>query len=153
MEHIESRRLERFEVLCNEIDGVYHNIAVKLGLSDSAYEILSVIWNIGEGCCQTDICRYICMNKQTVNSSVKQLVKKGVIYFRAGKGRESGIFFTEAGRAFAEKKIGPIAEAENDIMEALTPEEYEELMRLSQKYLDILRGKMEDVLGTGEAPV
>ncbi|MFR1493246.1 MAG: MarR family transcriptional regulator [Eubacterium ventriosum] len=43
-----------------------------MGLSDSAFDILYSIVDLGDGCSQSDICKYSCLSKQTVNSSIKK---------------------------------------------------------------------------------
>ena len=52
---------------------IYHEIARKLQLSDSALDIFYTIFEIGDNCLQRDICKASCMPKQTVNSSIRKL--------------------------------------------------------------------------------
>ena len=49
---------------------LYHDIAVKMGLSDSAFGILYWLDDLGDGCLQRDVCVASDLTKQTVNSSV-----------------------------------------------------------------------------------
>ena len=129
----------------NEFEAFYHEIAIKCGLSDSGYEILRTLMILGEGCTQTNIYKNCYLNKQTVNSSVKQLVNKGLIFLEQGKGREYKIFLTDIGREYIDRKIQPVESAENEIFEELTEDEYNELIRLTEKYLDSFRKKIQKI--------
>ena len=136
--------LHEFDRLNNLIDELYHEIAMRQGLSDSAYAILQALLVIGEGCTQTDVYKYTLLNKQTVNSSVKKLQQEGMIEFRPGSGREVKLHFTEKGRSVVLEKILPIEQAENEVFEEMTTEEQEQLLRLIRKYLESFKGKVEE---------
>ena len=58
-------------------------------------------------------------SKQTVNSSVKSLEDKGFLVRKAGVGRDIHLFFTEFGREFSEKHIGPVFDMENATFESM----------------------------------
>lgn len=145
MEYQEGKKLGRFNALMNEADAFYHEVAIKCGLSDSGYEILRALMILGEGCTQTNIYKNSYLNKQTVNSSVKQLVNKGLISLKQGKGREYRIFLTDIGREYIDRKIMPVELAENEIFEELTEDEYNELIRLTEKYIDSFRKKIQQI--------
>lgn len=134
--------LQEFDRLNNEIDEFYHEIAMKQGLSDSAYAILQAILVLGNGCTQTEIYKYTLLNKQTVNSSVKKMNQDGLIEFQAGVGRELKIHLTAKGDTLVREKILPIEEAENEVFEAMTMEEHQQLIHLVEKYLTGFKSKM-----------
>ena len=134
--------LNEFDRLNNMIDEFYHEIAVRQGLSDSAYAILQALLVLGNGCTQTDIYRYTLMNKQTVNSSVKRLQQDGLIAFSPGTGRELKIKLTAAGADIVSKKVLPIEQAENEVFEEMTAEEHQQLLHLVGKYLDSFKSKV-----------
>lgn len=69
--------IQKFNRLYKEQDDLYHDIALYAGLSDSACSILYAICVLGDGCLQRDICREAFTSKQTINSSVRNLEKKG----------------------------------------------------------------------------
>lgn len=81
--------LQEFDRLNNMIAEFYHEIAMKQGLSDSAYAILQALLVLGNGCTQTDIYKYTLLNKQTVNSSVKKLQYDGFLDFQPGSGKRA----------------------------------------------------------------
>lgn len=100
MESKQNRALKEFDSLYKMIDDVYHEIAISMHLTDSAFLILYCLLELGDGCSQKDICKLYSISKQTVNSSVKSLEDKGVLIRKAGVGRDIHLFFTEFGRNF-----------------------------------------------------
>lgn len=98
MESKQNRALKEFDSLYKMIDDVYHEIALSMHLTDSAFLILYCLLELGDGCSQKDICKLYSISKQTVNSSVKSLEDKGVLIRKAGVGRDIHLFFTEFGR-------------------------------------------------------
>lgn len=82
-----------FNKFDKELDELYHETALKMGISDSAFCIFYILYNLGDGCLQKDICHEAFANKQTVNSSIRKLVQEGYIYLKQGRGRDKHIFF------------------------------------------------------------
>ena len=93
MESKQNRALKEFDSLYKMIDDVYHEIALSMHLTDSAFLILYCLLELGDGCSQKDICKLYSISKQTVNSSVKSLEDKGVLIRKAGVGRDIHLFF------------------------------------------------------------
>ena len=79
MESKQNRALKEFDSLYKMIDDVYHEIALSMDLTDSAFLILYCLLELGDGCSQKDICKLYSISKQTVNSSVKSLEDKGFL--------------------------------------------------------------------------
>ena len=48
--------IREFNRLYKELDDLYHNLALRQGLSDSASIILYALYLLGDGCLQRDIC-------------------------------------------------------------------------------------------------
>ena len=134
MESKQNRALKEFDSLYKMIDDVYHEIALSMHLTDSAFLILYCLLELGDGCSQKDICKLYSISKQTVNSSVKSLEDKGVFIH---------LFFTEFGREFSEKHIGPVFDMENATFESMEPSECEQLLSLTRKYVQILKKNMK----------
>lgn len=135
MEFRPSKELESFNLLYKEMDDLYHDIAMHLNLSDSAFDILYTICMLGDGCLQRDICNVTYISKQTVNSSIKKLEESGILNLTPGKGRDMHLHLTTAGKALAEEKIFPVIEMENRAFSELLPEERQLLLTLSEKYV------------------
>lgn len=124
-----------------ETDRIYHEISVKAGLSDSAFMILYAIAELGDGCQQKDIADIYCFSRQTINSSILGLQRKGILQLKKGNGRDQHISLTAEGQQFIEEKIYPVMELENSIFDELTEQESEVYLRIMQKTIRLLRDK------------
>ena len=147
MQYKQNKTLQEFDRLNRLVNELYHEIAVKQGISDSAYSILQAMLILGNGNTQTDICKYTCLNKQTVNSSVKKLKQNGLIEFHQGNGREMKIYLTSKGQYFINENILPIEQAENEVFDEMTIQEQREILRLIENYLSSFRHKIEKLQG------
>lgn len=146
-QHQENRaRLDQFNRLFRESNKLYHDLAVKLSLSDSAITILYMLCQLGDGCLQKDICEQSCNSKQTINSSVRRLEQAGYLTLTPGKGRDMHMFLTEAGKQLVSEKIAPVIERENAAFFALSDAEQKELLQLSEKYFSNLQEQLRQLL-------
>ena len=114
-------------------------------LSDSAFDILYSIVDLGDGCSQSDICKYSCLSKQTVNSSIKKMVSLNYLTFKPGKGRVMQIFLTDKGRQLLDEKIYPIIKKENEAFLCMTDEECRLMLELYEKYNNALKNKFKEL--------
>ena len=137
----EGYELKEFNRIYRGMEEIYHKIALNIGISDSAFIILYNILELGDGCLQKDICNMSFISKQTVSSSIHKLENQGLLYLKAGKGREMQIFLTETGKQFVNEKIQPVVAVENSIFQEQSPEECRELIKKKKKYLTCFREK------------
>lgn len=135
--------LREFNKIYKEFDDLWHETALHIGLSDSAFDILYSVYCLGDGCLQRDICALSFGRKQTINSAIQKLVKEGMLLMKQGKGREMHIYLTEAGKDFVKQKVEPLVEVENNVWKEMPPEEREELIRLTKEYVDNYRTKIK----------
>ena len=138
--------LKEYNHIYKETNRIYHDIALKLKLSDSAFDILYAVCQLGDGCLQRDICSLSATSKQTINSSIRKLEREGHIILKPGKGRQMHIFLTETGMELVKERIFPVIEIENKVFDSLTEEESRELLRLSRKYIEILEKNAKEFL-------
>ena len=96
MESKQNRALKEFDSLYKMIDDVYHEIALSMHLTDSAFLILYCLLELGDGCSQKDICKLYSISKQTVNSSVKSLEDKGVLIRKARRREGISTYFLQS---------------------------------------------------------
>ena len=61
------------------LDDIYHNYAMRHGLSDTALWILYFVVSSGQDCTQTDISEQWSYRRQTVNSALKSLESHGFL--------------------------------------------------------------------------
>ena len=121
-----------------EEDGLYRRLARQFGLPDSAFWVLYALEASGKPVTQAEVCNYLSLSKQTVNSSIRTLERQGLIRLTPGRGREEHIHFTEKGRRLAEERILPVMEAENRTLAELG-EDAALVLALQQKHLEIFR--------------
>ena len=134
-----SKYLKEYNHIYKEANDIYHEIARKLQLSDSALDIFYTIFEMGDNCLQRDICKASCMPKQTVNSSIRKLQTDGYLTLSPGKGRSMHIHLTPSGQKLIQEKLVPLIRIENDAFEDMTVEECEQLIHLNAKYNQTLR--------------
>ncbi len=102
----------------------YHDLCVQAGMSNSVFDIF-----------------YAFTSKQTIHSAIHKLEKEGFLRFQSGKGREQLIFLTPVGEQFMKEKIVPVIAMENDVISQMPPDETDQLLRLTARYLDCLRSQ------------
>ncbi len=135
-----------YTYLAGEINALYHEAAVKMGISDSVQNILYVICEQGTRCLQSEICKLTGISRQTINSAIRKLEKDGIIYLEPGPGRNTVVCLTEKGQSYAAEKITPLFEIENKIWNAWTEEEQQAYLTLTRKYRDALKEHMKTLL-------
>lgn len=150
MKYKQGEELREFSCLYKELEDLYHNIALKIGLSDSAFEVLYAVCALDDGCSQADICQLAFVSKQTINSSIRKLEREQMIYKTRGKGRTLHIHLTEQGRLFARKYIEPVIHMENAAFRRMDQAESREFLRLTRKYVDGIRQGTEKMLASEE---
>lgn len=131
--------LNELNQLYKELDELYHAVALKAGLSDSALDILYSLCVLGDGCLQKEICQLAFISKQTVNSSIRKLEQQQYLVLQPGKGRDMHIYLTETGQALVQEKVIPVIQAENQAFGRMTAAEQNELLRLCKIYLSNLQ--------------
>lgn len=141
--YIQSEELKENNRIYREVDGMYHELCVKMGLSDSAFLILYSIVEMEGNCSQREIADRCCISRKTINSSVKNLEKEGFVTLESGAGRDKQIVLTKRGEQFVQEKIFPIMEVEDNAFLEMEPDERRELLRLNAKYAEAFRKHTE----------
>ena len=131
--------LAEYTRLHSEMDGLYHTLAVRAGLSDSALDILYALCVLGDGCLQRDVCALSFTSKQTIHSSIRKLEQDGLLRLQPGQGREVHIRLTPQGSRLIQEKVLPILDLERQAMACLSPEERESFLRLTRQYISHFR--------------
>lgn len=137
-------RLKLYNQICKEMDIVYHNYAKNCGLSDMAYWILYSIAESDEYFTQRDFCNDWFFAPQTVNSALKDLERRDIIFLDtvAGNKKNKLIKPTENGKKFIERFIMPLIKTECESFETLSREECELMLSATQKYIAALTEKV-----------
>lgn len=134
-----TQMLAEYTRLHSEMDGLYHTLAVRAGLSDSALDILYALCVLGDGCLQRDVCALSFTSKQTIHSSIRKLEQDGLLRLQPGQRREVHIRLTPRGSRLIQEKVLPILDLERQAMACLSPEERESFLRLTRQYISHFR--------------
>lgn len=137
--------LQEFNRLQRLIDGVYHEAAVRLGLSDSELWLLYTLSSCAGGCPQAELCRATAMTKTTVNSALKKLEREGIVRLTPDGGRSTRVLFTQEGAALAARTAGRLMELESEIFGSWTAEERALLLRLNRDFADKLSRRVRSL--------
>ena len=140
-----SKEMRRYNHLVGEIDGVYHEMSLRLGLSDSAMIVLYTLCDSGGPCPLRDICRRSGLSKQTVNSALRKLEAEGVVYLEPVSARSKRVCLTEAGLDLAGRTAGRIIRIENDIFASWPREDVEQYLELTERFLLDLRERAKKI--------
>ena len=142
--------LERMNQSYRESNGIYHEIAVALHLTDTMFYIFYALAEDYRPLDQHRLCTDWNLPKQTVNSALKKLVEEGVIRLEAADGnlKNKRVCLTEAGEAFLRRTVDRVFGVESAAAARLTEEERSALVALSQKLLDAFRAETEAFLQT-----
>lgn len=138
--------MREFDKVDKEFNDLYREAASKMGISDSSFLIFYTLYTLGDGCLQKDICSENFVNKQTINSAIRKLEQEGLLYLQQGRGRDKHIYLTETGKMLIEKHFVPLVQKENEAFAVLKPQEQTELLRLTRKYIESLKIKLNELL-------
>lgn len=147
-----SNPLKEFNRIYKKTNEIYHDIALRLGLSDSAFDILYSISELGDGCLQKDICNATCIPKQTIHSSIRQMEKSGYLTLSSGKGRSMHITLTDLGKSLLERTIYPVMQMEGEAFHCMTDEECQQMLALFGKYIQALGDAAKNLSIQSEEP-
>ena len=147
-----SNPLKEFNRIYKKTNEIYHDIALRLGLSDSAFDILYSISELGDGCLQKDICNATCIPKQTIHSSIRQMEKSGYLTLSSGKRRSMHITLTDLGKNLLERTIYPVMQMEGEAFHCMTDEECQQMLALFGKYIQALGDAAKNLSIQSEEP-
>lgn len=147
-----SNPLKEFNRIYKKTNEIYHDIALRLGLSDSAFDILYSISELGDGCLQKDICNATCIPKQTIHSSIRQMEKSGYLTLSSGKERSMHITLTDLGKNLLERTIYPVMQMEGEAFHCMTDEECQQMLALFGKYIQALGDAAKNLSIQSEEP-
>ena len=139
--------MRRFNNLLGEIDAAYHEANQRLGLTDSAMQVLYVLCNDGGESLLSRICRISGASKQTINSALRGLEKEYYIRLETLPGRRRKVCLTQRGRELAQGTALRLIGVENAVFGGWTTEERETYLALTQRYLTDFRAVMKEQLG------
>lgn len=136
---------KEFNQILGNINAAYHEVCVKLGISDSEFDILYILCDLGDGCNQSAIYKNSGLGKTTINSAIKKMEKKGYISIEQGTGRNTLVYLTEMGKELSAKTAERIIEIENAIFHSWSKEEQNIFVELNKKYLEEFNERVKEM--------
>lgn len=119
--------------LCRQ-DELYATLARRHGMSFHTALTLYALDQDG-GCTQKQIAENWMIPKQTVNTVVKDLERRGYVSLRAGRDqKEKLVDLTPAGRAFAAPCLQEIYELEDRAVDAMGQERFREMVEANTPF-------------------
>ena len=110
----------KYAYLSAEITSLYHEAAVKIGVSDTVLDILYVLCEQEGQCLQSDIFRLTGISRQTINSAIRKVER--------------------------DQKVRPLFQIENKIWSEWTVDEQERYLLFTQKYRDSFKKYLHEDL-------
>ena len=147
MEAGTEKRYQEFISASKEVDDLYHMLALKFNLSDSAMWILCTMREANRELTQSEIAQEMSMSRQTVNSTIKNLEKQGYLRLEAVSGdrRNKILSFTEEGETFVKRTVDRVLSLEHQVFENLEVEEQEKITQILRKYTRFMREGAEKI--------
>jgi DNA-binding MarR family transcriptional regulator len=124
-------------------DSLYRGAAAAFGLSDCSMWVLYYLQNAEEPLSQQDLIELMLFPKQTINSAVTGLVKKGYVTLEMipnTKNRKR-ILLTDSGKAFAEKTVLRMIQAEKRAVSEMS--DIERFVSLYAEFFEHLHDEFE----------
>lgn len=136
-------KIHQINYLTSELDALYHQASLKIGLADSAMRVLYALHDNGEKCLLSEIYKQSGISKQTVNSAIRKLEEEGVIYLEQHKGKAKMVCLTPKGEQYVSDTVVRLCNAEIRAFETWTEEEINTHVRLMEKYMESFRRQIQ----------
>ena len=140
IQHIELQRKEQ--------DALYHSVAVKFGLSDTAMWVLYLVSENEDDLTQQDLCKQSFYAKQTINTAINSLVKNGFIELIPipGTRNHKNVHLTDTGRELVMGTTNRLKIAEQNAYGKLTEKELQAYLDITSRLTGYLREETEKLI-------
>lgn len=127
-----------------ELNAVYREAASKSGISDGELCVWSMLLASEELLSQQDLLEALSLPRQTVNSIISKMSKKGHVTLEhlPGTRNKKVIVVTEEGRRFAEENVSWVQEAERRAILGADAGQVDAFIDLITDYLTSLKGEL-----------
>ncbi|MEG1559926.1 MAG: MarR family transcriptional regulator [Clostridia bacterium] len=143
------KQLKETYISWNSINGLYSTWAKKRGVNAHTLFTLYAIYNDRDNCCQSKICDEWFMPKQTVSSILKELERKGCIFYEsdANDRRNKIIKLTDSGLSYADGILGKLYGIEVSVLDKMGSELRQNMIDANNLFYKLLKEEMvEDEL-------
>lgn len=140
---------ELFETInqqLKELSGLYRNAVSSYGISENEFWIWYTLIIMDGEYSQQDISGMWSLSKQTVNTIISNMVRKGFVALEVipGTRNRKVIHLTEAGRKYGESIVLPIADAEEKAIEKLPVKEQLACAVALSKYISFFKEELQN---------
>ena len=147
------------DVLYQETDRLYYEVARGCGISESASWVLYAVLDADEPRTQAQIAEDHSLSRQTVSSSVRALEQRQLVRldYAEGSRRDKVVVLTKEGQDFCVRYVKPAMEAERRAFASLGKADQQAFVRTARAYADAVDrelGKLREEWGNaggGEA--
>jgi len=145
MDELILKQLTDFNQSYKELDKIYHAYAVSCGISDSTLWLLYLLYTGSGSYTQKELCDKWSYTPQTINSSLKNLEKQGLIElcFVDGNKKNKEIFLTDEGKKLAHRVIEPLVNAEQTSFANLSAQDRSVLLSITEKHIRLFKSELE----------
>ena len=137
--------IHRINYLTSEMDSIYHQASLRLGISDSVSMILYSIQDRGENCLLSDVYKSSGVSRQTINSAIRGLEADGMLYLEPYTGKAKKIVLTDKGRDYIRQTVARLLEAEIRAFDGWSEDEIKAHISLMEKYTESLRKQVQQL--------
>lgn len=138
-------KIHQINYLTSELDAIYHQASVKIGLADSVMQVLYALHDNGEKCLLSEIYKQSGISKQTVNSAIRRLEEDEIVYLENHKGKAKMVYLTKKGERYVSDTVVRLCNAEIRAFESWSDKEVDDYVMLMEKYVDSFRGQMQNI--------
>ncbi|MGN0356190.1 MAG: MarR family winged helix-turn-helix transcriptional regulator [Muricoprocola sp.] len=135
----------KINCITEDIDSLYHQAALKLGVSDSVLFVLYMIYTSGEQCLLYDIYKLSGICKQTINSAIRKLENEDIVYLEKQKGKAKIVCLTDKGKSYIKQNAAKLFEAECNAFSDWSEEELNLYLSLMEKHNVSLRKQIQNL--------
>lgn len=139
------KQIDTINQKINELSSLYRTAAIKSGISDGEIFIWSALLCSKEEYSQQDLAEMLFLPKQTVNSIISNLVKKGLVFLEhvPGTRNRKVVRLTKDGQKYGQSRIMWIFQAEEKAMEETDLQEVQAYISMLEKYIYRLKEEID----------
>lgn len=147
-------QIRRLNQRIKELDSIYHTAANQIGVSDGEITVWSALLSAEQDYSQQELCDLISLPRQTVNSVISKMVKKGFVYLEhiPGTRNQKTIHLTQQGMDFGRERVKWIFLAEERALEQADSRQIQNCIEMIEAFnrhfkreLNIHKGSIEDL--------
>lgn len=137
-------QLERIDTCICRLTQLYGEWAKRHGMSYNSMVVLDCL-NRKDGCTQKEIAEEWMIPKQTVNTIVKELERKGYVCYGPAEGKkEKNVFFTGEGKVYASECLKGMYEMEERAFVRIGEEMQRALVNSNLAYVQAFEEELRD---------